>query len=62
MIVLRTFSKVYGMAGLRAGFFIAKPEYQAKLGKIGPGAPANGGGIAQSRLRLQALPACRTRA
>ena len=45
VIVLRTFSKVYGMAGLRAGFFIAKPEYQAKLGKIGPGAPANGGGI-----------------
>src|SRR6266702_6278397 len=45
VIVLRTFSKVYGMAGLRAGFFIAKPEFQAKLGKIGPGAPANGGGI-----------------
>jgi histidinol-phosphate aminotransferase len=45
VIVLRTFSKVYGMAGMRAGFFIAKPELQAKLGKIGTGVTANGSGI-----------------
>jgi histidinol-phosphate aminotransferase len=45
VIVLRTFSKVYGMAGMRAGFFIAKPELQAKLSKIGTGVTANGSGI-----------------
>lgn len=32
IIVLRTFSKVYGMAGLRCGFAIAKPELLAKIG------------------------------
>jgi len=45
IIVMRTFSKVYGMAGLRAGFLIAKPELQAKLGKIGPGVSPNGSGV-----------------
>jgi histidinol-phosphate aminotransferase len=45
VIVLRTFSKVYGMAGMRAGFFIAKPELQAKLSKIGTGVTGNGAGI-----------------
>jgi histidinol-phosphate aminotransferase len=38
VIVLRTFSKVYGMAGLRAGFLIAKPELQAKVRLIGTAA------------------------
>jgi histidinol-phosphate aminotransferase len=32
VIVLRTFSKIYGMAGLRCGFAIAKPELLAKIG------------------------------
>ena len=45
VIVLRTFSKVYGMAGMRAGFFIAKPDLQAKLAKIGTGVTGNGAGI-----------------
>jgi histidinol-phosphate aminotransferase len=31
IIVLRTFSKIYGMAGLRAGFAVAKPELLAKF-------------------------------
>lgn len=31
VIVLRTFSKVYGMAGLRCGFAIAKPELLQKV-------------------------------
>jgi histidinol-phosphate aminotransferase len=35
VIVLRTFSKLYGMAGLRAGFLIAKPELQQKISLIG---------------------------
>jgi histidinol-phosphate aminotransferase len=48
VIVLRTFSKVYGMAGMRAGFFIARPEYHAKLAQIGSsglGVTTNGAGI-----------------
>jgi histidinol-phosphate aminotransferase len=36
VIVLRTFSKVYGMAGLRCGFAIARPELLTKV--------SNGGG------------------
>jgi histidinol-phosphate aminotransferase len=31
VIVLRTFSKIYGMAGLRGGFAIARPDILAKL-------------------------------
>jgi histidinol-phosphate aminotransferase len=38
VIVLRTFSKIYGMAGLRAGFMIAKPELQAKVRMVGTAA------------------------
>lgn len=35
VIVLRTFSKIYGMAGLRCGFAIARPELLAKLENCG---------------------------
>ncbi len=31
VMVLRTFSKIYGMAGIRAGFAMAKPEILAKM-------------------------------
>ena len=31
VIVLRTFSKIYGMAGLRCGLVIAHPELQTKI-------------------------------
>ncbi len=31
VIVLRTFSKLYGMAGLRCGFAIARPDIQQKI-------------------------------
>ena len=34
MIVTRTFSKIYGMAGLRAGFAAAKPEFIARLAPL----------------------------
>jgi histidinol-phosphate/aromatic aminotransferase/cobyric acid decarboxylase-like protein len=37
VIVLRTFSKIYGMAGLRAGAAIARPDLLAKLGKYSGG-------------------------
>lgn len=36
IIVLRTFSKIYGMAGIRAGFAIAKPDLLAKFQTISP--------------------------
>lgn len=32
VIVLRTFSKIYGMAGLRCGFAIARPDLVEKIG------------------------------
>jgi histidinol-phosphate aminotransferase len=35
VIVLRTFSKIYGMAGLRCGFAIAHPEILQKLRDLG---------------------------
>jgi len=36
IIVLRTFSKIYGMAGLRAGFAVARPDLLAKFGTVSP--------------------------
>ena len=33
VIVLRTFSKIYGMAGLRCGFSVARPDLQTKIGQ-----------------------------
>ncbi|CAN5564465.1 pyridoxal phosphate-dependent aminotransferase [soil metagenome] len=36
VIVLRTFSKIYGMAGIRAGFAVAKPELLAKFQTVSP--------------------------
>lgn len=38
VIVLRTFSKLYGMAGLRAGAAIARPDLLEKIGAYGAGA------------------------
>lgn len=37
IIVLRTFSKVYGMAGIRAGFAMGRPDLLAKLRPFGVG-------------------------
>jgi len=44
LIVTRTFSKIYGMAGLRAGFFISKPELMQRLTHLGPSVGRNGSG------------------
>jgi histidinol-phosphate aminotransferase len=38
LIVLRTFSKVYGMAGIRCGFAVARPDLLAKLEPFGQNA------------------------
>lgn len=37
VIVLRTFSKIYGMAGIRAGFALARPDLLANLRPYGAG-------------------------
>jgi histidinol-phosphate/aromatic aminotransferase/cobyric acid decarboxylase-like protein len=37
VIVLRTFSKIYGMAGLRMGFAMGRPDLLGKLRQWGPG-------------------------
>jgi histidinol-phosphate aminotransferase len=41
MLVLRTFSKVYGMAGLRLGYGIACPDVMAALAKVRESFPVN---------------------
>ena len=35
VILLRTFSKIYGMAGIRCGFAIARPDLLRKIGNYG---------------------------
>jgi histidinol-phosphate aminotransferase len=55
VIVLRTFSKVYGMAGLRAGFMIAKPELQQKVALIGTAA---GTGTGAGSVAISTAAAC----
>ncbi len=34
MVVLRTFSKAYGLAGIRVGYAVADPEIIVALGKV----------------------------
>jgi len=36
IIVMRTFSKIYGMAGLRAGVAVARPDYLQKFSMVAP--------------------------
>jgi len=42
LCVLRTFSKVYGLAGLRIGYALASPEIADALGRVRPIFNANG--------------------
>lgn len=46
IIMARTFSKVYGMAGLRVGYGIMKPDTKAKLRKYSMGGPNKLGCVA----------------
>ena len=56
LIVLRTFSKLYGMAGLRAGAAIGRPDLLAKLQGYGAGAlPLTGMIGAAASLRAKNL-------
>ncbi len=49
VIVLRTFSKIYGMAGLRAGILYGKPEYHTQAGKFD-----RGGNLSQATMACAA--------
>ena len=61
VIVMRTFSKLYGMAGLRAGAAIARPELLDKLRKYGglPIMPATAMAGATASLKDKTLVATR---
>lgn len=56
VIVLRTFSKVYGMAGIRAGFAMGRPDLLAKMRPYGGGMlPITGLACATASLRSKGL-------
>ncbi len=56
LIVLRTFSKLYGMAGLRAGAAMARPDLLERLVKFGVGyLPITGMAAATASLRVKTL-------
>ncbi len=58
VIVLRTFSKVYGMAGIRAGFALGRPDLLAKLRPYGIGMlPITGLACATASLKVKNLVA-----
>ena len=51
LVVLRTFSKIYGMAGLRCGFALARPDLLNKLSLYGENPmPVTGSGAANASL------------
>jgi histidinol-phosphate aminotransferase len=59
IIILRTFSKLYGMAGLRAGAAFGRPDLLAKMTPYGAGAlPVTGmvGGIASLKASSKLVP------
>ncbi|PIB94744.1 pyridoxal phosphate-dependent aminotransferase [Caulobacter sp. FWC2] len=56
LIVLRTFSKIYGMAGIRCGFAVARPNLLAKLAPFGQNAmPITGSAAARASLEDASL-------
>jgi histidinol-phosphate/aromatic aminotransferase/cobyric acid decarboxylase-like protein len=56
LIILRTFSKLYGMAGLRAGAAMGRPDLLAKMHGYGAGAlPATGMAGAIASLKAKGL-------
>jgi len=57
VVVLRTFSKVYGMAGLRAGFALGRPDLLAKMRALGGGGflPITGVACATASLKAKNL-------
>jgi histidinol-phosphate/aromatic aminotransferase/cobyric acid decarboxylase-like protein len=60
IIVLRTFSKVYGMAGIRAGFAMGRPDLLEKLRSWGTGMlPITGLAAATASLKNKTIVAQR---
>jgi histidinol-phosphate aminotransferase len=58
LIVLRTFSKIYGMAGIRAGFAMGRPDLLDKLRPFGVGfLPITGVAAATASLRSKTIVA-----
>lgn len=58
VVVLRTFSKAYGMAGLRAGIAMARPDLLAKMRPFGAGMlPITGLAGATASMRVKTLVA-----
>jgi histidinol-phosphate aminotransferase len=58
VIILRTFSKLYGMAGLRAGAALGRPDLLAKMRPYGAGAlPVTGMVGANASLKVKTLVA-----
>jgi histidinol-phosphate/aromatic aminotransferase/cobyric acid decarboxylase-like protein len=56
LIVLRTFSKVYGMAGIRAGFALGRPDLLAKMRPYGGGMlPVTGLACATASMKVKTL-------
>jgi len=55
IIVTRTFSKIYGMAGLRVGLVFARPEYFQKFRAIAPYAPSLASVSVASAAAVQAV-------
>ncbi len=56
VVVLRTFSKIYGMAGLRAGAAIGRPDLITKMGGWGAGMmPITGMAAASTSLEVKGL-------
>lgn len=52
VIVSRTFSKVYGLAGLRIGYIVAKPELIKKISRYGGNIPLSQPALAAARASL----------
>lgn len=58
VIILRTFSKAYGMAGIRAGFAMARPDLLAKMRPYGSGMlPITGIACATASMKSKGLVA-----
>lgn len=56
VVVLRTFSKIYGMAGLRAGFAMGRPDLLEKLRPYGAGMlPITGLACATASVKVKSL-------
>ncbi len=56
LIILRTFSKIYGMAGLRCGAALGRPDLLERINKFGAGAlPITGVAAAIASLKVKTL-------